>query len=295
MSKAQVTSIRNFVNRGGSIIATGETSLYNEWGVIQDDYALGDIFGAHINKNEQAPKEEQRLAGEAYHTYLRLVPEIRNGVDGPRNGTEPAITGKRHAILKGFEETDIIPYGGLLRPLQTDAGTEVLMTFIPQFPVYPPETAWMREPKTNIPGLILSTKPQGGRVAFIPADLDRQFDRFNLPDHGNLLANLIRWAAKDSIPVTLEGAGLVDCNLYQQPGRLVLHLVNLTSAGTWRAPLDELITIGPLRVKVKLPAGISGRNLNLLVSGQKLPVVTKDGWSQFEIKSVLDHEVVVIT
>ncbi|HTF21793.1 MAG TPA: beta-galactosidase [Chryseolinea sp.] len=294
MSEEQVASIRNFVNRGGSIIATGETSLYNKWGVRQHDYALADIFGAHVI-SEAPPPMEDRLAGEAYHTYLRLVPEIRDGVDGPRNGTEPAISGKRHPILKGFEETDIIAYGGLLRRLKTDTGTEVLMTYIPQFPVYPPETAWMREPKTDIPGLILSGNVQGSRVAFMPADIDRQFERFNLPDHGNLLANIVRWTAKGNIPLEVEGPGLIDCNIYQQPGRLVVHLVNLTSAGTWRAPLDEFISIGPLRVNTRLPAGVKGKSLRLLVSNQKIPVVTKDGWCQFEVPSVLDHEVIVIT
>ncbi len=151
MSPKQVASITSFVQGGGSIIATGETSLYNEWGELQLDYALADVFGAHIVSSATSQPEE-RLAGEAYHTYLRLSPEIRGGVDGPRNSTEPAIVGKRHPVLNGFEETDIIAYGGLLRPLKTDAGTEVLMTYIPQFPVYPPETAWMREPKNRCPG-----------------------------------------------------------------------------------------------------------------------------------------------
>lgn len=297
MSKEQVASIRNFVNRGGSIISTGETSLYNEWGVKQDDFALADIFGAHVIKTSQTENDKSvpRLANGAYHTYLRLSPEMRNNVDGPRNGTEPAISGKRHSIFKGFEETDIIPYGGLLNPLQTDKGTEVLMTFIPQFPVYPPETAWMREAKTNIPGIILNTKFQDSRIAFIPADIDRQFELFNLPDHANLLSNIIKWAAKDSLPLTVEGPGLINCNLYSQKGRLILHLVNLTSAGTWRAPLDELISIGPLRIRVKLAPGVIGKNLRLLVSGQKLAGVISNGWCQFEIKSVLDHEVIVIS
>jgi hypothetical protein len=83
--------------------------------------------------------------------------------------------------------------------------------------------------------------------------LDRRFARDNLPDHGDLLANLIRWAAKDDIPLAVEGPGLVDCHLYRQPGRLILHLVNLTSAGTWRQPVHELIPIGTLRSS---PCGI---------------------------------------
>ena len=88
------------------------------------------------------------------------------------------------------------------------------------------------EPKTNIPGLILNSMPGGSRIAFMPADLDRQFGRYNLPDHGDLLANLIRWASKDDIPLVIECAGLIDCNIYHQPGRMILHMVNLTSAGS---------------------------------------------------------------
>ena len=114
----------------------------------------------------------------------------------------------------------------------------------------------MREPRTNIPALILNDRAGRGRVAFLPADLDRRFTRDNLPDHGDLLANLLCWAARDNIPFSAEGAGLFDCHLYREPGRLILHLVNLTSAGTWRQPVHELIPVGPLRAKVKLPGDV---------------------------------------
>lgn len=289
MTDGQVNSARSFVNNGGGLIATGESSLYDEWGNARPDYALNDLFGAHITAQHQ-PDRSSNTA----HTYLRLSPELRKQVDGPEIGNEPAITGSRHPILKGFGETDILPYGGQLEPLRLDAGVEVLMTFIPEFPVYPPETAWMRQPKTDIPGLILNTKFKG-RVAFVPADIDRLFAQHNLPDHGDLLGNLIRWTAKENIPLTIEGKGLIDCNLYQQPGRLILHLVNLTNAATWRQPIHELISIGPFKVKVKLPHDVSGKSLALLVSDQKVSPSVKDGWVSFEARSILDHEVVVLS
>ena len=90
---------------------------------------------------------------------------------------------------------------------------QVLATFVPAFPVYPPETAWMREPKTDLPGLIPNSPARAGRVVFLPADLDRRFGRDNLPDQCDLLTNLIRWTTKDTIPLAVEGAGLVDCPL----------------------------------------------------------------------------------
>ncbi len=297
MSQKQMASVRNFVNRGGHLIATGETSLYNEWGVRQEEYGLTDLLKVQIDKSFQSEKNSsiQKLGGDNYHTYLRLSPEMRGGVDGPSNGNEPPVSGKRHPVLKGFDETDILPYGGLLDSVKIMEGAEVLMTYIPQFPVYPPETAWMREPKTTIPGLIVHTQPNGSRIAFMAADIDRQYDVFNLPDHGNLLANLVRWAAKDSIPLAVEGKGMVDCNLYEQSDRLVLHVVNLTNSATWRAPIDELISIGPIQIKVKLNRKVRGTSLRLLVSGEKVSAVIRDGWVSFEIKSILDHEVVVIS
>jgi hypothetical protein len=169
-----------------------------------------------------------------------------------------------------------------------------LLTFIPAFPIYPPETAWMRVPKTDIPGLIINQNG-GTRVAFMPADLDRQFDRYNLPDHGDLLANLVRWAAKDNIPITVQCPGLIDCNIYRQPGRLILHLTNLTSAGTWRQPVDEYIPVGPVNVGIRIPGEINAKNLNLLVSGKKMTASAENGWLRFTINSIINHEVVVIS
>jgi hypothetical protein len=297
MTDDQVANVKRFIKGGGGLIATGESSLFNEWGDRLADYALGDLFGAKRKGQSQYDSGVtlRKWAGETHHTYLRLTPELRTNVDGPRTGTEPAVRGERHPVLKGFDETDILSFGGLLDPLSIDSGAEVLMTFIPRFPIYPPETAWMREPKTDIPGLILNTFSGGGRIAFMPADLDRQFGRYNLPDHGNLLANLIHWAAKDDIPLTVDCVGLIDCNIYHQPGRLILHIVNLTSTGTWRQPVDEFIPVGPAQVRIRLPEDVRGRNMSLLVSGQKSAAINEKGWIQFTINSIADHEVVVIS
>src|SRR5262249_21655772 len=40
--------IRDFVRRGGSLLATFETSRYTEWGDPRPDFALGDLFGAGV-------------------------------------------------------------------------------------------------------------------------------------------------------------------------------------------------------------------------------------------------------
>jgi len=212
------------------------------------------------------------------------------------NGIERRkIVPARHPVLRGFEETDLLPFGGNLRPRRPAPNTEVTLTLVPPFPVYPPESVWMREPQSDTPGLIIRQNANSGRVAFLPADLDQRFARDNLPDHANLLANLIRWVARDNIPLRVEGSGLIDCHLYRQNDHLIFHVINLMNAGTWRAPVDELISIGPFHLHVALPKDIRARNVRLLVSGDKPRLGAKDSWANFEIKSILDHEVAVLS
>ena len=264
LSDAQVEAIRKFAQQGGAVVASGAPGLYNEWGDSRKDFALADLLGVH------APSPEAgRAVPRQGHTYLRLPP-----------------ASERHAVLRGFDETDIIPYGGTLEKLRVDAGATVPLTFVPPFPTYPPETAWMREPKTDIPGLVLN-----GKHAYLAADIDRRYARSNLPDQGNLLANVVRWAAGDKIGFELRGPGLIDCQVYRQGARLIVHVVNLTNEGAWRGPIDELIPVGPLEVRLK---GVRARTADARVSGAKLPVTARDGWGVVELKSVLDHEMLVI-
>jgi len=303
LSDAQAEAIRRFVQQGGSILATGDTGLYTEWGDPRPDFVLADLFGC--NRVEAAPRlirpEAAPPPGGAAafgrdfrsHTYLRLSPEWGARVDGPRTGDEPAPGGDRHPVLRGFDDTDILPFGGTLAPLKVASTALVPLTFVPPFPVYPPETAWMREPRTDIPGLVLSQHGRA-RVAYLPADLDRQYARQLLPDHAALLANIVRWAAEGSLPLEVEGTGLIDCHLYRQEGRLILHLVNLTSEATWRAPLHELIKVGPLTVKLRLPPGMRQPTARLLVSEAARPVAVQDGMAVIEIPSILDHELLVL-
>ncbi|MCX6620853.1 MAG: Tat pathway signal protein, partial [Acidobacteria bacterium] len=197
MSDEQCEAVRKFARRGGAVIATGVTSLFTELGDRRPDFALADLFGVHANR-------DFTQTGASLHTYLR-------------------IEGADHPVLAGFNDTAILGFGGSLADLRVDEGVQSLLTFIPAYPAYPPETAWMRTAKTDIPGMVVR-----GRVLFLPADVDRRYARDLLPDHARLLANAVRWAAGGRIPLAVDGPGLLDCNLYEQSGRLILHLVNLT-------------------------------------------------------------------
>ncbi len=296
LTDSQTESVRNFVKRGGNLFATGRSSLFDRWGESRTDYGLADIFGAHFSGKASSLQEEIRTfrSADASHTYLRLLPGLRRSTDGPHRDPEPPVSGRRHPVLEGFEKTDILPFGGFLNPIKTDMGSEIVMTFIPAFPIYPPETAWMRTPETDIPGLIMRSDTSGGKIAFMPADIDRQYGKYNLPDHGNLLANIIRWTLSGRLPLIVEGQGFIDCNLYRQNDRMILHIVNLTNTAAWRQPVDEILPIGPLRVKIKLKEKNGGTNVKFLVSGKMTEAEVENGWSIFDIEKITDHEVAVV-
>lgn len=285
LSDAQIAGLRRFVQNGGSLIATGRTSLYDEWGQPRPDFALADLLGCHylaLGREGERPRES---FGESLHTYLRME----------KGSLSSASLTSLHPTLDGFDQTDILPFGGWLGDVIASEGTLVPLTFIPNFPIYPPETSWMRESHTKIPGLIINPTPPHGRIAFLVADIDRRFAADNLPDQGHLLANLVRWAAYDRLPVSVEGPGLIDCRLYRQTNRLILHIVNLTNTGAWRAPVDELIPVGPIKIRVRLIPGMTYRSVRLLVSRQKAQISIPNGQLAVQLPSVLDHEVLVIS
>jgi hypothetical protein len=279
ISDAQAAALRAFVAGGGNLLATGLSSLCNEWGEARSDFALADLFGAHVPATHSWRDDAKRIAHakEWSQTYLRL----------PANDA-------RDEMLREFGDTDVLAFGGVLEPLRVDPHATVALTFVPPVPVTPAENVWMREPRTDIPGLIFNTLENGSRIAYLPADIDRRFARDYIPDHGDLLARLVRWAVKDDVPLQVGGPGFIDCHLYAQPGRFVLHLVNLTNVSTWRTPVHELVPIGPLRIRIRTANASSRAKVRSLVSNAALRAENRDGWCEFELMSILDHEVVVL-
>ncbi len=297
LTDAQCNSIRQFVAGGGGVLATGETSRYDDDGNSRPDFALGDLFGIsgtgahHGSAGAADPSWEEW----SKHSYLRITPELRRQVDGPQVGSEPPIGAPRHEVLHGFDETDLLPFAGRIEVVHvTGSGSSTPLYFVPPFPIYPPETSWMRHQQTDLPGLVLRDRlSDGGRVAYLAADIDRCYGRDNMPDHADLLQNLVRWTAGGAVPLEASGAGLVDCHLYSQDNRLILHLVNLSNA-TWRAPVDELLPVGPISIRVNASGGVGANSARLLVSGSNVEAATSNGMIAFEVESIRDHEVVVI-
>ena len=283
MSSAQCDAVGRFVARGGGLVATGETSARDEWGDPRADLGLADVFGAHSAGEARGGYTGQVSAWSSSegHTYLE-----RRDRDVPAGLAQP--------IFDGLEDTSVLPFGGRLTVVRPLPDTQLALWWVPPYPASPPEDV-RRRPGESLPALLLRTPRGAGRVAFFPADIDRCFNRDRLPDHGRLLANVVRWVTPAPMSVDVHGAGLLDVHLYRQDHRLVLHIVNLTNPAAWRAPATELYPVGPLEIHVRPPAGMLVRAARCLVdSSQRLTLSATADDLQFVVGRVLDHEVVVV-
>jgi hypothetical protein len=287
MTGQQLAAIRSFINHGGSVIASGETSRFDESGQARQDHALFDVFGVRL---KEEPQPAVALP-QTDHSYLRLLPDSVR----PHSGVPiSAEAGSRHPVLQGFEATNILPFGGRLVRVAPIDGAMVPVTYIPDFPIYPPETSWMRQPRTDLPGLIVRTTAAGGRIAYLAADVDRCYGLHGLPDHEQLLINLIRWTSGSSVPLEVEGPGTIDCHLYRQGSRLILHLVNLTCDSPWSGPAREVMPIGPIRVRLRLASTASPKQARWLVSRTTVALARRREWAQIDLATLGDHEVLII-
>ena len=77
---------------------------------------------------------------------------------------------------------------------------------------------------------------------------------------------MIRWATNESPPVEVEGPGVIDVTVWRQRESMTVHLVNLTNPMMMKGPLREIIPIGPLSVRIRLPPATRTRRVQLLTA-----------------------------
>ncbi|MFW6029690.1 MAG: alpha-amylase family protein, partial [Halanaerobiales bacterium] len=297
MNEEQAELIRKFIKNGGAIIATGETGLYDKWGEQREDFLLSDLFQAHSCKTSLGSYSGETSSWDdwRFHSYLRLKPEIRKKIRGPHIENEPEISRERSEVLRGFDKTDILPFGGNLHVVEAGKNAQIIANFMPQFPIYPPEKSWVRKSATDLPGLILNKFLPKGKVVYLSADIDRCYGRVNLPDHGQLLKNIIHWAAGENIPIKVEGEGLIDCELYRKNNVLIIHLINLTNSEAWRTTVHDFVSIGPIEITLKLPEKKSKIDVITKVKKNNIILIGKKNKEiRLKVKSIKDHEMIII-
>jgi hypothetical protein len=264
LSDQQCAQIRDFVQKGGRIVATGETSLYDEKGKKRDNFGLADLFGCDHVKTESGIK----------NSYLtpRHPHDLTKGLeDAPR-------------IIAATQQITVKPHSDAKQPL----------TLVPSYPDLPMERVYTETLETDIP-MVFCNQVGKGRVVYFPMDLDRTFWEVLAEDHLVLLKNAVLWAADEPQPMTVTGPGLLDVAYWRQKDSLTAHLVNMTNPMMMKGPYREVMPLtGPFTITLTVPPGADTKKVTLLESGKTVRWRRKGHTLTVEVPSIRLHEVIAV-
>lgn len=265
MSDAQCASIREYVAAGGAIVATGETSLYNEAGAERKNFGLADLFGCDF-----AGKIDRKVD----NSYI--------SIDGP------------HPLTVGLDDTPRIAGGTRLVHVTPHAGQDrPPLRLIRSYPGLPAETAYPREPTSDVP-MAYARSFGKGRVVYFPFNLDQVFWDDAVRDHLYLLRNAVVWATGEVQPLSVTGSGFVDVSYWRQESSLAAHLVNLNNPSAMKGFMHETVPIGSQTVHLEIPAGARAKRVRLLEAERNAKCRQNGNMLIVEVPQVRLHEVVAV-
>lgn len=223
LSDAQCAALRKFVENGGGLVASLDTSLCDEFGDPRRNFGLADVLGiqhAGVITAEAKPEElDVNFAKGLEASYwekrkstfgLRLTPT-------PTRSVSEGFTDSRLAKLAGTEPLIFKGPAVRIRP------SEESQTLARLWPHGSPEQA-------DSPPAIVTRSFGKGRVVYFAAGIDAGYFTYPYPYQRVLLASAIRWAAKEPPPLEVQAPMCVHATLFRQnkdgKERLLVHLYN---------------------------------------------------------------------
>jgi hypothetical protein len=269
LSDHQCDLIKQFVEEGGSIVATFETSLYDEKGNHRENFGLSRLLGVSYDRAVEGPMQ---------NSYLRLK-------------KDPS-TDSFHPVLKDLEDAYRIINTIYRVKTVLDIEFPGPVTLIPTYPDLPMEDVYPRNPETDIKELYLREIGKA-RIAYFPGDIDRTFWQIMSADHGRIIRNTIMWALNEEPVVSVKGPGVIDVTVWRQEKSMTIHLVNLTNPMMMKGPFRELIPVDA-DVIIRIPENSEVKGVKLLVRDERPQFITKAGQIILSVPQITDHEIVAL-
>jgi hypothetical protein len=237
LDEQQTAAVDEFVRNGGGLIASLDTSLFDEYGNPRNNFSLAKVFGVDyqgLPENRPVPPGEDldvnfaKSIGPDYWEKRKSVFDFRQNVESFLN------QGK----MKVYVGPDPVTFKGpAVKVAVRDSAAKIVGTLT--------DKAGGESPR--FPGVISRTHGRG-RVVYFAGGLDAGYYLYAYPYQRLALTHAIRWAAAAPQPVTITAPMCVHSTVMRQqtsgPGRLIVHLfsdLNTTAAHAY--PVDDV----PLR------------------------------------------------
>jgi hypothetical protein len=259
MSAVTAARLDRFAKDGGGLLATFETSLYDDTGVRRPNFALASVFGASIGG---------RIVGPKRWDFLK------------------ATAGNEDELLFRGAAREFVPSPVYHIQVKADSDARTVARFTkPLTGVYDGIPVL-----SDDPALVVHSVGKG-RVIYFPADLGNGMNTYRLSEFLHLIGNSVRSLAPPR--VTLENAPAsveVVLRSQQNPQRLLLHLVNFT--GEMTRPIERIL---PLKdVRITLADARNVKRVHTLAGGKDLEFRASGSGIAFTLPAMEDYEVVVV-
>jgi hypothetical protein len=243
LSDEQAAAVRQFVREGGALVATGESSLCNEWGKPRKDFALADLFGVSFRGRPSSAAAPAPLdANFARHLDARYWQD-RVGAATLAWSEHPLVNDDRLGEL--VPTRSVLFRGPQVLVSEPDDRSEIVATLHPE-----------GAPGESFPGVI-ARQFGHGKVVYLAAAIDAALWTYSFPYQRRLLARAIEWAVTEPPAIRVEAPMCVQATYFQQERdgvqRTVIHLFNnLNTTGGHGLPSAEV----PLREETVPISGI---------------------------------------
>jgi hypothetical protein len=269
LSDRQCDQLRAYVRNGGSLVASFETSLYDENLNPRADFALGSLFGV------SRAGETIGTNGNPYYARI-AAPHAAH----------------LHPILDGFSDTNWLAGAENRVPLKPVV--DPVLTVVPGFVRYPPELAYPPVSETTEPAVVLREEG-ASRLAWFAGDIERTYWLTGHTDLLRLIDNTIRWATRDERMVSVEGPGLMELFCWETAPGYAVHLLNYSNENAFHGWMQSVEPLAAQHVRMKLPSGSRVRTVELLQAERDVAFHLEEGVLQFTVPSVGDYEVAAVT
>jgi len=268
LSNAQCASLRTFVQSGGSLLATFETSLYDEAGKLREQFGLADVFDVERKSNREG----------AFFYGAKQKP---------------------HDVLQFAQGTNWLPMGEWRVPLKDRI--QPVLTVVPPYPRGIPEMVYPHSrlempyagPGSDEPAIALREIGKS-RVAYFPSDIDRCIWKYGNTDLSELLQNAVRWVTKDDSNVKVSGDGVAEVIAWETEAGYAIHILNYNNPNMTLPWIRKHYPLGPQKATITLPGGVSIARVALLRSGTDIAFRQHGQTVEFVIPSINDYEVATL-
>jgi len=206
LADAQNEAVKSYVRNGGGLLATGETSLYDEEGNLRRDFGLAEVLG--VNRDGVHPKVKEAQQNQ----HLRKYPFYL----------------RPHAITEDLQKVarTLLPWFGM----QVRDGREVLGTWcdVRQNTGWACVNAGLEIIGDSGMPLIVLGEYGKGKVCYISPDITANYAFDNVANMRHLIAAVIKWLAPPRIEIVAPKCVL--SSVFAQADRRIVHLVNYAAS-----------------------------------------------------------------